>query len=323
MDSRSCVPGNPVYILVNKLKHFFSNSYFGNVHVTVGPLKDCSQLEEEEEEEDKSSTNQQAEELNVGGGVVGDKQHKMLRNSNISLSSKVLQKLQENCPSFVISGTETDFFLPPSSDTHPISHKMVAVRTFTEPTTASKLKADVDSVLEVFIRDICSGLEDLRRESDSQSLSETNPPGTDRASVDSETIQLKSGRQTKFENIRNAASTGTRCECGKQAVQEKCVFCRLESHYLGYDISPQVCTSDLIQPSTQTKLYHKDRILLSCGVLDANKSPQVCCGWLMEVNLDNLVMALSGIADIRLLWSRDQRFKEQFSGREVRLLHVL
>ncbi|XP_078370079.1 ferredoxin-fold anticodon-binding domain-containing protein 1-like [Oculina patagonica] len=308
-DGLSCVPGNPVYILVNKLKSFFSNYIIGDTFgKTVGPFDNHSQSE------GVSSTNQQAEELNVEEEVVSDKSQRSLLDTNFSLSSRVLQKIQANCHSFVLSGTEIDFFLPPSSQSHPISHKLVAVQMYAEAVTASKVKADMGRVLEEFIREICSCLEDLKRESSCQS-SQTD--SSDATLAGSETIQLKSGRQTKFQNFRNAAGAGTRCECRKQAVQEKCIFCRLESHYLGYDISSRVCLNDLFQPFTQTELYHKERLLLSCGVLDSNKFSKVCCGWLIEVNLDNLVMALCGISDVRLLWSQDQRFKEQFSSLEV------
>ena len=94
-------------------------------------------------------------------------------------------------------------------------------------------------------------------------------------------------------------------------------FCRLESHYLGCDIAPQVSLNDLFQPSSQIKLYHKERLLPSCGVLDSNKSSQVCFGWLTEVNIDSLIMALCGISDIR----RINGLKNlQFTGLEVRLL---
>ena len=118
------------------------------------------------------------------------------------------------------------------------------------------------------------------------------------------------GRNRLF--VRNAASSGTRCEYRKQAV-----LCRLESHYLGYDIAPQVCLNDLFQPSSQIKLYHKERLLPSCGVLDSNKSSQFCFGWLTELNIDSLIMALCGISDIR----RINGLKNlQFQGLEVRLL---
>ena len=64
-------------------------------------------------------------------------------------------------------------------------------------------------------------------------------------------------------------------------------------------------------------------MILSGGVLDgkvgsAKTSPERTVGWLMEVNLDHLAMALFGIPDIRLLWSSDARFKEQFSVLKVR-----
>ena len=311
MDGLSCVDrGNLVYILDKKLKSFFSNYIIGDT--TVGPFDDYGQSE------DVNSTNQQAKELNVEE-VVRDRSHKPLLNADTSLSRKVLQKIQANCPSFVVSGTEIDFSLPPSSQTHPIRHKLVAVQTYTEPTAASKVKTDVDSVLEVFMREICSGLEDMKRENSCQS-SQANPPSDANLHVaSSETIQLKNGSQTKYENARNAASVGIRCECKKHAVQGKCIFCRLESPYLGYDIiSPQVCLDDLFQPSMQTKVYHKEMLLITCGVLDSNTSSQVGCHSLFEVNLDNLVMALCGMSDVRLLWSKDQRFKEWFSSLEVR-----
>ena len=253
--------------------------------------------------------NLQAQHLNIDGEEFV-KSQKSLRDADVSLSSRVLQKLQANCHSFLISGTELDFFFSPSSHTHPIRHKIVAGRTFTEPSTASKVKADVDGVLQAFTGEICSSLEDLRRESCCLS---------DAASVGFETVELKKRRQTKFENTRNAASAGIGCECKNLVEQKRCIFCRLESHYLAHSISPQVSIGNLFQTLTQTKLYHKERLLLTWGLLDSDKSPHICCGWLAEIDIDNLVMALYGISDIRLLWSRDQRFKEQFSGLEVRL----
>ena len=310
-DGLSCVPGNPVSVVVNKLRRFFSNHNVSDTN--VGPFGNYS----DSEDMAVGSMNLQAERLNIKGEEFF-KSQKSFRDANVPLSSRVLQKLQANHHSFLISGTELDFFSSPSSHTHPIRHKIVACRTFTEPTTASKVKADVDDVLQAFTTNICYSLEGLRRESGCQSLSQKELlSGT--SSVGLETVQLKSGRQTKFENIRNATSVGTGCECKNLAGQKKCIFCRLESHYLGHNISPQVSISNLFQASTQTKLYHKERLLLTWGLLDSDKSPHVCCGWLMEIDIDSLVMALYGISDIRLLWSKDQRFKEQFSGVKVRL----
>ena len=304
-DGLGCVSGNPVSILVNKLRSFFSNHNVCDTN--VGPFGNYR----ESEDVTVSSMNLQAEHLNIDG-------EELLQDANMPLSSRVLQNLQANCHSFLISGTELDFFFSPSSHTHPIRHKIVAGRTFTETTTASKVKADVDGILEVFTREICSSLKDLRRESGCQNLAQKNPLSNP-SSVRFVTVQFSSGRQTKFENVRNAASAGTGCECKNLAGQKRCIFCRLERHYVGREASPQVSVSDLFQAFTQTKLYHKERLLLTWGLLDSDKSSHVSCGWLMEVNIDNLAMALYGISDIRLLWSRDHRFKEQFLDPEVRL----
>ena len=309
-ESLSVVPDNPVYIVTNKLKSFFSD-------IKVGDNDVFSQFE------DINGTLQQVEHLNSQSGVVGHQLYcKSLRDANMSLSSRVLKNLQRNGESFVINGTEIDFSLPPSSQSHPISHKMVALYTSMEAGTASKVKDDLDCVIEVFIKEVCSNLDGLRKETSSKSVSPANSP-TDQDLMTSEIIELKCGRQTKFKNVQNAASAGIECECCKQTVQEKCICCRLERKYLGHDICPQGDTNNLFQPSTQTKLYHGERLILSCGVLDSKvvstgKTLESYIGWLMEVNLDHLAMSLSGIPDIRLLWSGDKRFKKHFSDLQVR-----
>ena len=91
--------------------------------------------------------NLQAEQLNIDREEFV-KSQKSFRDANMPLSNRVLRKLQANCHSFLISGTELDFLFFPSSHTHPIRHEIVAGRTFTEPTTASKVKADMDGILQ-------------------------------------------------------------------------------------------------------------------------------------------------------------------------------
>ena len=235
LKSVSVVPDNPVFVVANKLKRFFSNIKVGDRTLVFSQI------------EDMDNANQQVERLNVQSGFVG------VKFPCKSLSGRVLQNLQGNGDSFVISGTEVDFFLPQSSQSHPIRHKLVAVHTCKEDKTASEVKAEVDSVLEVFTKEICYHLVELSKETGCKNVTRANL-------VTSETIQLKCGKQTKFENLMNAASADIGCKCGKQtAVQEKCIFCRLERHYLGQDISPKVCTDDVFQRPTQTRLYHKER----------------------------------------------------------------
>ena len=311
LESLTDVPCNPVYIVTNKLKRFFSNIKAGDRALVFSQLEDIDNV------------NQQVEELpvNVENSVIGDNLTKAIQGTNESLSGRVLQNRKENGDCFFVIGTEIDFFLPPSSESHPISHKMVAVHNFMEEATVSEVKSEVDNLLEVFIKEICSNLDGLRSESRCKSESQANSPT-------SETIQLTCRRQTKVNNLSNAASADIGCECESQTTQGKCIFCRLERQYLGCDNSSHGCTKNLFQPSTQMKLYHKEKLILSCSVLDANVAsaktyPDDCFSWLMEVNLDNLAMALCGIHDIRLLWSQDKRFKEQFSDQKVGCFYEL
>ena len=239
----------------------------------------------------------------------------------MSLVSEVVQSLQEFGALFVMSGIEIDFFFPPSSENHPICHKMIAVKTFTNGATALEVKKELDSILDLFITKMCSGLDGLRIENSCKGLTQEGISTADDL-LNQEITELECGRQTKFHNLKNASSADIRCECGKETLQEKCIYCRLEKHYLGHDISPPLCTSKCFQPSTQRELYHKQRLILSCGLIDASVlSPETFADkylcWLMEINLDNLVMTLCGIPDVRLLWSQDKRFKAQFSTLQV------
>ncbi|XP_022798276.1 ferredoxin-fold anticodon-binding domain-containing protein 1-like [Stylophora pistillata] len=277
LDSLYAVDGlitflnNPVCNLVNKLRKFFGS--YNIFDMTIWSAQDCCQPD------DVSNLSEEAKKLNVK-----EKATRMaFKDSEMSFTTRVITKLQEECCSFVLSGTEIDFCLPPSSQTHPVSHKMVAVQTFTEPITSSKLQSDVNSVLEVFIEDICSSVKDLKRESGCRGVTQKNSL-TKSSSAESETSQLKNGVQTRFQHVRCASGTGIGCHCRNQDDPKKCIYCRMEKHYLGHDNSPQLCINNLIQPSTMTKLYHKDMLLVSCGILDVSKFPKVCCGWLVEVD---------------------------------------
>ena len=308
--SLSFVPGNPLYIISNKLKSFFSDISIGEANVVFKHLESIENISE------------QVEKLNVcGSGEAEGQLNQSFRRTGVSLLSEVVQSLQEFGALFVMSGIEIDFFLPPSSENHPISHKMMAVKTFTNGATALEVKRELDSILDLFITKMCSGLDGLRIENSSRGLSREGISTADDL-LNQEITELECGKQTKFHNLKNASSADIRCECGKETLQEKCIYCRLEKHYLGHDISPPLCTSKCFQPSTQRELYHKQTFILSCGLIDASVlSPETFADkylcWLMEINLDNLVMTLCGIPDVRLLWSQDKRFKVQFSTLQV------
>ena len=194
------VPNNPVGNLVKKLESFFGN--YNICDLTDGSWQDCCQSEY------VSDLTEEANKLNVREEATG----LTLEYSKISFATRVVEKLQKNCHSFILSGTEIDFFLPPSSHAHPVSHKLVAVQTFTELITPLKLQSVVNSVLEAFVEDICSRIKDLRRESSCQGVSQTNPLSTSSA-VESETTQLKNGVQTRFLDVRCAGAASIGCHC--------------------------------------------------------------------------------------------------------------
>lgn len=63
--------------------------------------------------------------------------------------------------------------------------------------------------------------------------------------------------------------------------------------------------------------------LLGCGLIhpDIMRSiptlPSDAVGWAFGVGLERLAMVVYGVPDIRLFWSRDQRFLAQFAGRPL------
>lgn len=70
------------------------------------------------------------------------------------------------------------------------------------------------------------------------------------------------------------------------------------------------------------EIYHEDRWLemLGCGVMEqkllnsAGASSKV--GWAFGIGLERLAMIMYGIPDIRLFWSKDSGFLNQFEGKK-------
>ncbi|KAG0236483.1 hypothetical protein BGW42_003389 [Actinomortierella wolfii] len=77
-------------------------------------------------------------------------------------------------------------------------------------------------------------------------------------------------------------------------------------------------------PSWEMEIYYQGQWLevLGCGVIrqdilnNAGKSDKV--GWAFGLGLERLAMILFGIPDIRLFWSTDQRFLQQFQPGEIK-----
>lgn len=298
LENHCAVQFNPVYIITNKLKSFFLDLVVDDGHIF-------------------------SEFTEFNSPLQGDQSRLVeVTRDDKTLLDKAVHCLKEKACSFVMSGTDINFFFPPSSENHPISHKVIAVHIMSNSATAAEVRSNLEAVIDLFLKDVCYDLNVVRKRTKCSSNSPAISTSDLHLFTNSETIELKNGTQTKFKNLKNGASADIGCECGKLKAQEMCIFCRLEKKYLGYDKLPEVCVNNLFQPSTQTEMYHGERVILSCGILDTNvvhikASQQHFQGWLMELNLDNLAMALFGIRDIRLLWSVDERFKKQFSDPQV------
>lgn len=78
------------------------------------------------------------------------------------------------------------------------------------------------------------------------------------------------------------------------------------------------CYFPFTHPSWELEIMFNDNWLevLGCGILEQqilnNAGADSKIGWAFGLGLDRLVMAQYGIPDIRLLWSEDKRFLDQF-----------
>ena len=78
-------------------------------------------------------------------------------------------------------------------------------------------------------------------------------------------------------------------------------------------------------PSFELEMYFKDQWveMLGCGVIQQQilsncNRPQEEIGWALGIGLERFAMKLFEIPDIRLFWSEDQRFLEQFTDGEIK-----
>mmetsp|Transcript_65148 Transcript_65148/g.152497 ORF Transcript_65148/g.152497 Transcript_65148/m.152497 type:complete len:476 (+) Transcript_65148:64-1491(+) len=75
------------------------------------------------------------------------------------------------------------------------------------------------------------------------------------------------------------------------------------------------------EPSLELEIFYQDDWMevLGCGVIhhdvlrNAGLDPAKVHGWAFGLGLERLAMVLFGIPDIRLFWSEDSRFSEQFA----------
>jgi len=78
-------------------------------------------------------------------------------------------------------------------------------------------------------------------------------------------------------------------------------------------------------PSFELEMYFKDQWveMLGCGVIQQQilrncGRPEEEIGWALGIGLERFAMKLFEIPDIRLFWSEDPRFSEQFKEGEIK-----
>jgi phenylalanyl-tRNA synthetase alpha chain len=75
------------------------------------------------------------------------------------------------------------------------------------------------------------------------------------------------------------------------------------------------------EPSLELEIFFEGQWLevLGCGqirggILESTQTPPGSVGWAFGMGVERLAMAMYGIPDIRLFWSEDRRFLDQFRG---------
>ncbi|OZC08605.1 phenylalanine--tRNA ligase [Onchocerca flexuosa] len=94
-------------------------------------------------------------------------------------------------------------------------------------------------------------------------------------------------------------------------------------HIFGTDYDMRWVSADFpfTYPSYELEIYYEDKWIeiLGCGIMEQNLLKMAGIvdkvGWAFGLGLERLAMALYGISDIRLFWSRDSGFLTQFSGK--------
>mmetsp|Transcript_3397 Transcript_3397/g.4889 ORF Transcript_3397/g.4889 Transcript_3397/m.4889 type:complete len:192 (-) Transcript_3397:52-627(-) len=77
------------------------------------------------------------------------------------------------------------------------------------------------------------------------------------------------------------------------------------------------------EPSVELEIFYNEDWMevLGCGVIhhdvlrNAGLDPEKVHGWAFGLGLERLAMVLFGIPDIRLFWSDDERFAQQFTAK--------
>lgn len=122
-----------------------------------------------------------------------------------------------------------------------------------------------------------------------------------------------------------------------QEVEEdlKAMLEGLAGHLFGLEVGPETMRWNddyfpFTEPSFELEIFYNGDWLevLGCGVIHhdvlrtAGLDPEMVHGWAFGLGLERLAMVLFSIPDIRLFWSEDPRFLEQFNEDSFEKKHV-
>ncbi|EDO45714.1 predicted protein [Nematostella vectensis] len=227
------------------------------------------------------------------------------------LPSAIQYCLKAQHSPFVISGTETDFNVPVTSCTYPITHKMVICRTRPKE---SELNEELDLAQKFITNKICPTL----------TLSEDQISCQKSPGLDFNKTQMSSFKPSDYHALRKRRRelfewrpSGDQVNkvwipsdvCCKDE-NNLCTSCTLETNY--FKCSDKI--ENLVTTESKRELCSNGLLVISCGILSAKDG--INAGWLIIVHLDALLMALHNIPDIRLLWSKEEKFLGQPFGQE-------
>ena len=263
---------------------------------------------------------------------------------------QVTENLEKTTGSFIVTNPITHFSLPVTKTGYPTTEHMVVVRRG-NCSTVEQLIAELADVIGMFIKEICPNIETLlniiegNADEQNQIANEKllpqqccGPPDKmfrmgrvvddddDKSSVGSSLPECSNSCVAPERFCLHAGESccrSTRIHDVNLPFSENCELCSRELSYSGQVIeeSSKWVSAHLTKSGSQYHLVYKETILVACGLLRGRaagvKPAEHPPGWIIEVNLDALLMALYNIPDARLLHSCDPNFVKQFASIQV------
>ena len=337
-SSRNQFPTHPVNVLREMLKVFFQEVSV-KCELRVEFEISCP-LEEEEK-----SLNAQVTSVDKAVKYMKANEYPQCSKSNsesltkpgITLSA-ILKRLEENTKSFIISDSNSNFSLPLNKHHYPITEHMVIVRRDV-CITKERLLSELNDVVSMFVKEIfpnihvcqkrisVNGQETIILSNDvlhDYTLNEDFKTVDNCGPGSSQGECLPKTSESFCFHAGESHSTNTRVHGGNFPLSDKCHLCRQEVNY-SYEKNQEESkwlSRSLLETLSCKCVVFKDMKLLTCGLMKelttTDDSSTMCApSWIIEIDLDAVLLALFDIPDARLLHSCEPKFLDQFLNYEV------